>query len=58
MHQPLIPFDGLLKGESELSWEYFQHSRDMGRVGSRPATLVTHRRKRNHKTARKIAKNF
>ena len=58
MHQPLIPFDGLLKGESELSREYFQHSRDMGRVGSRPATLVTHRRNRSHKIAQKIAKKF
>ena len=30
MSQPLIPFGGPLEGESELSWGYFQHYRDIG----------------------------
>ena len=41
MLQPLIPFDVPLEGESELSWEYFQHYRDIGRERTKTAFSKT-----------------
>ena len=37
MLQPLIPFNVPLEGESELSWGYFQHYRDLGREQTKTA---------------------